>query len=337
MKLEPLNIPHFQLDIGKTVSVETTYQRFGQPLGEAPIVLVNHALTGNSQVTGENGWWNSLIGNGCVINTSEFTVLAMDIVGNGFSGNPNNLIENYRDWTLRDVAKVQVELLHRLEIDSLFAVIGGSLGGQLAWEFAVLDAVDIKHLIPIASDWKATDWLLANCRIQDSILNNSNRPIHDARLHAMTFYRTPQSFKDKFERSVNVELKMFNVESWLLHHGERLENRFKLSSYKLMNHLLTTGDVSKHFENFQEAVSNVSADIHLVAVDTDWLFLAEEIWETYVDLCAVRDNVTISEIKSIHGHDAFLIEYDQLQSILKPIFEKESYEHHDKHHLIWNR
>jgi len=130
---------------------------------------------------------------------------------------------------------------------------------------------------------------------------------------------------------------MYNIESWLLHHGKCLEERFQLASYKLMNHLLTTSDASKDHKNFIEAARAIYADIHLVSVDTDWLFLSEEIWETYVDLCSIRDNVTMSEIKSIHGHDAFLIEYAQLQAILKPIFELKDNEHHYKHHLVWNR
>lgn len=337
MNIKSFHILKFQLDIGKTVSVNTTYQLFGKPLGKAPIVLVNHALTGNSQVTGENGWWNSLIGANCVIDTNKFTVLAMDMPGNGFNGKEEHLIDSYRDWVLRDIAKLQVELCEELKITSLFAVIGGSLGGQLAWELAVLNAIEIRHLIPVAADWKATDWVLANCRIQDAILNNSNRPIHDARLHAMTFYRTPKSFKQKFERSINKELKMYNIESWLLHHGKSLEKRFKLASYKLMNHLLTTSDVTRGHTSFNEVAKTILGDIHLVAVDTDWLFLSEEIWETYVNLCAIKDNVTMSEIKSIHGHDAFLIEYTQLQAILKPIFELKDNEYNYKHHLIWNR
>ncbi len=91
-------------------------------------------------------------------------------------------------------------VLEELKIDKLFAAIGGSIGGALAWHLAVLKPNLIQNLIPIATDIKATDWVLGQCKVQDQILNNSSDPIHDARMHAMTFYRTPASFSAKFRR-----------------------------------------------------------------------------------------------------------------------------------------
>ncbi|WP_313791290.1 hypothetical protein [Lacinutrix neustonica] len=81
--------------------------------------------------------------------------------------------------------------LQKLKINKLYAIIGGSVGGGLAWELAALKPDLATHLIPVATDWKATDWLIANCHIQDAILNHSNTPLEDARMHAMTLYRTP--------------------------------------------------------------------------------------------------------------------------------------------------
>src|SRR5688572_19294585 len=92
------------------------YQVFGQPIGTAPVVLVNHALTGNSQVTGENGWWNQLIGENKIIDTELYTVIAFNIPGNGFDGNPENLIQNYKDFTTRYIAKLFWKGLNSLNI-----------------------------------------------------------------------------------------------------------------------------------------------------------------------------------------------------------------------------
>ena len=97
----------------------------------------------------------------------------------------------------------------------MFAVIGGSVGGGLAWELAALKPNLIEHLIPIASDWKSTDWIIANCFIQETILNNSDQPLEDARMHAMTLYRTPESLTSKFKRTKRIKVS-FNVESWLI-------------------------------------------------------------------------------------------------------------------------
>ncbi|MDI1257604.1 MAG: alpha/beta fold hydrolase [Flavobacterium sp.] len=316
--LKKIDIFKFELLSGKHINIELCYQVFGQEIGTAPVILVNHALTGNSDVAGENGWWSALIGKNKTIDTDHYTVIAFNIPGNGFDNKPENLISNYKDFTIRDVALIFWEGLYLLKIESLFAVIGGSLGGAVAWEIAALQPNKVKHLIPVASDWKATDWLVANVKVQDSILNNSDNPVGDARQHAMLLYRTPQSFNQKFQRQR--QGSNFNIENWLSNHGEKLKNRFRLSSYKLMNHLLKTIDITESRTDFQTLAQTIDANIHLVAVATDALFIADETRETYEILKAVKQNIFYHEIKSIHGHDAFLIEYEQLSAFLKPIF-----------------
>ncbi len=305
---------------GKTNSINLSYQLFGKPLHEAPVVLVNHALTGNSNVTGENGWWNDLIGEDKTIDTNQYTVLAFNIPGNGYDEEQKNLIKNYKEFSARDIAEIFAIGLDRLNINNLFAAIGGSVGGGLAWELATIRPNLIEHLIPIAADWKSTDWLIANCFIQDSILNNSSKPLYDARLHAMTLYRTPKSFANKFNRTKRKE-DFYNVESWLNYHGKTLKDRFQLSAYKMMNQILRTIDITNHQDNFVEVVSSIKSNIHIITIDSDLFFKADENWDTYVELKSIKSNVTIGEIKSIHGHDAFLIEYNQLVNLLQPIFQ----------------
>ena len=298
-------------------SLNLSFQIFGQALNTAPIVLVNHALTGNSQVIGTNGWWNILIGENRTINTDKYTILAFNVPGNGFD---DVLIENYQDFNARDVAKLFLEGIKTLKIEQLYAIIGGSVGGGIAWEMVALEPKITQHLIPIASDWKSTDWLIANCFLQEQILKNSHKPIEDARIHAMLCYRTPESFKAKFQRTTNEELAIFNVESWLNHHGTKLQKRFQLSAYKMMNQLLKTIDITRNSDSFEEIVSKIEANIHIVGIDSDLFFTARENRETFEELKKLDKKVTYGEIKSIHGHDAFLIEYKQLHNLLKDIF-----------------
>ena len=152
-KIEKIILSHFVAENGKIQkNFPLFYQTFGQPIGKAPIVLVNHAATGNSEVTGENGWWKDLIGENKTIDTNDFTIIAFNIPGNGFDGLKENLIPNYTDYTARDVAKIFWRGLEQLQIETLFAVIGGSLGGGIAWEMAALNPIGIENLIPIASD-----------------------------------------------------------------------------------------------------------------------------------------------------------------------------------------
>ena len=298
-------------------SLNLSFQVFGPELHTAPIVLVNHALTGNSHVVGENGWWNDLIGANKTIDTTKYTILAFNVPGNGFDG---FIIENYSDFNARDIARIFIEGIRFLEIKQLYAIIGGSVGGGIAWEMVALEPKITQHLIPIATDWKSTDWLIANCFLQEQILKNSSKLIEDARTHAMLCYRTPESFAAKFQRTTNEELAIFNVESWLLHHGEKLQKRFQISSYKMMNQLLKTIDITRNSDSFEEITSKIEADIHIIGINSDLFFTANENKATYEELKRYKNKVSYQEIVSIHGHDAFLIEYKQLHNLLQDIF-----------------
>ena len=314
-------IPQWGLQSGKTLTdVALSYQFFGPVIGNAPVVLVNHALTGNSNVGGYNGWWNTLVGEEKIIDTSYFTVIAFNIPGNGFDDNADNLIYNYKDFTSQDVARVFWLGLQKLGILQLHTIIGGSLGGGIAWEMAALEPEKVANLIPVATDWKATDWVVANTLVQDRILNNSVNPIADARLHAILLYRTPQSLQCRFNNTyIN---NAFAVEHWLTKHGKNLEERFTLPAYKLMNHLLKTINMAKD-GSFEAVAKTITAAIHIVAVDTDLLFTADETRKTYEALKQNGNEVYYNEIKSVHGHDAFLIEWEQLAEILAPVFQSD--------------
>ena len=301
-------------------NISITYQIFGLPLGTAPVVLVNHALTGNSLVAGTNGWWNRLIGDSLTIDTKKYTVLAFDIPGNGFDGNAQNLIHNYTDFSTRTVAQLFWKALEKLNISQLFCVIGGSLGGAIAWEMAFLKPNSIEVLLPIACNYKASDWLIGNALVQDSILNHSKNPIEDARMHAMLLYRTPESLQEKFQGKYNQNEKQYEVESWLKHHGEKLKNRFERASYKLMNHLLKTIGTHLSESDFETFLAKTNTEIHIISVDSDYMFTEKEQCETYQFIKKQYENIRYNTIKSIHGHDAFLIEFKQLHTILNRYF-----------------
>ncbi|MFH6965526.1 alpha/beta fold hydrolase [Flavobacterium sp. FlaQc-28] len=318
----PIIIQDFITESGALYSsLPLSFTLSGRPLHTAPIVMVNHALTGNAQVTGENGWWNDLVGEEKTIDTNKYTVLAFNVPGNG---NDSFIIENYQDFTTRDIARIFIKGLEALNIEQVFAIIGGSVGGGIAWEILALEPNITEHLIPIATDWKSTDWMIANCYLQEQILNNSSKPIEDARIHAMLCYRSPESFKEKFQRTTNQDLLIFNIESWLAHHGKKLQQRFQLASYKLMNQLLKTIDITRDSGDFETLMSKTKAAIHIVAINSDLFFTPKENLETYNELKKFKENVTYSEIDSVHGHDAFLIEYKQLDHLLADIFKAET-------------
>lgn len=316
MELKKLNIENYVSENGTSFNIELSYEVFGKPIGSAPIVLVNHALTGNSSVCGNHGWWNHIVGENKLIDLNKYTVLAFNFPGNGYDG---FFIRNYENLILRDIAKLILKGLEKLKIENLYAIIGGSIGGGLVWEIAAISPNVSENFIPIACDWKSSDWLLANTRLQKQILNNSSNPVHDARMHAMLCYRSPLSFQKKFARSKDSEI--FNVESWLLHHGKKLQQRFSLQSYKMMNHLLSTIDITRSGElKFEDIVSKIKGNIFIVSVDSDLFFTDYQNRETFYKACRIKDNIFFKTIKSVHGHDAFLIEFNQLNELLSNVF-----------------
>ena len=313
--ISPFNYKRFD---GGLQKISLSYQIFGKPIGVSPVILVNHALTGNSNVAGRNGWWNKLIGSNKIINTNKFTVVSFNIPGNGYDNIEENLIYNYKDFIAIDIAKIFSIGLKKLNIYKLYAAIGGSLGGGIVWELAILNPDLIKHIIPVASDCKSSDWLIANCFIQDSILNNSSKPLYDARIHAMTLYRTPESFNSRYSRE-KID-NIYSIEAWLNHHGKSLENRFKVQAYKSMNQLLKTIDITRGEDVLNELIKKITGNINIITIDSDLLFCSNENWKMYERIKKIKKNINIFEIKSEYGHDAFLIENEQMNDILNGIF-----------------
>ena len=321
-QLQVLPTLSFQLQNGLEQQLNVTYQLFGQALHQAPLIVVNHALTGNSQVAGETGWWNNLIGKNKVIDLNKFTVIAFNIPGNGFDGEDQNLIHNYKDFTTKDIATIYWKNLEQIGVNELFALIGGSLGGAIAWEMALLEPKKIKHLIPIATNIKASDWLIGNVHIQDSILNQQEHPLEKARMHAMLLYRTPESIQEKFNGVYDENKNCYAVEDWLNYHGDSLQKRFTLAAYKMMNHLLKTIGKELTATDLEQFSKTTTTAIHSIYVDTDYMFTAKEQLETAQSIAQQKEDAYIHCIQSIHGHDAFLIEYEQLNTLLQPIFKK---------------
>lgn len=321
-QLQVLPSISFQLQNGVDQQLNVTYQLFGQALHQAPIVLINHALTGNSQVAGEKGWWKSLIGENKVIDLNKFTVIAFNIPGNGFDKEDKNLIHNYKEYTTKDIATIYWKSLEQIGINELFALIGGSLGGAIAWEMALLEPKKIKHLIPIATNNKASDWLIGNVHIQESILNQQEQPLEKARMHAMLLYRTPESIHEKFKGTYNENKNCYAVEDWLNYHGDSLQKRFTLASYRMMNHLLKTIGKELTSKDLEIFAKTTTATIYSIYVNSDYMFTSKEQIETIQLIANHKRDTHLYSIQSIHGHDAFLIEYEQLNTLLQPIFKK---------------
>ena len=318
-KVKTISIANFTTASGSYYDkVKLHYQHFGRNYINAPVVLINHSLTGDANVAGSSGWWNEIVGPNLTIDTKTYAILAFNIPGNGVN---NYIIENYQDFHTGDIAEIFYKGLQVLGVEKLFALIGGSIGGGIAWEMAALYPSLTKNLIPVAADWKASDWIIANTFLQKRLLENSNDPIRDARIHAMLTYRTPASFSARFGRTKNLEKNIYNVESWLIHHGDKLFKRFLLKAYKTMNHLLASVDITRNGESIEKVIKSIESDIHLIAIDSDIFFTPEEDQKTFKIGRNLKKKIYYHELNSIHGHDAFLIENKAISKILRKIFK----------------
>ncbi len=316
MNKKKLNVLDVEILEGQ-IKVPLTYYKSGPEIGNAPIILINHPLTANAIFSGNDGWWNEIVGSGKVIDTNSFTVISFNIPGNGNDSFRWNSITKINTG---HIAELFINGLKKLEVFDLFAIIGGSIGGGISWEMVAISPELCKHLIPIASDWKSTDWVIANSFVQNRILKNSKDPLKDARMHAMLLYRSPESFSNRFSRSKNEKRNIFNIESWLLHHGKALKDRFTLKGYLTVNHLLGSINILRNNQNFDDLIEPITAKIHLISVDSDLLFIAKEDKITFDRLKKLNKECSYYEINSVHGHDAFLIENKQVESILSSIF-----------------
>ena len=317
-EIKTISILDFKTHSGAVFdSIKLYYQQFGKQIGTAPVVLVNHSLTGDSKLTGEGGWWNEMIGPDKIIDTNRYTVLGFNIPGNGVM---DQTFSNPEDFHAGDIAFLFLKGLHTLDIKFLHALIGGSIGGGIAWEMIAIEPKLCKFLVPVAADWKANDWIIANTFLQNRILKNSKKPLEDARIHAMLTYRTPQSFDSRFGRTKNQELEVYNIESWLMYHGDKLAKRFKLKAYQMMNHLLASVNIEREGKSLEDIIKKINAEIHLIAIDSDLFFTPGEDRKTFEIGKKIKKNIFYHELNSIHGHDAFLIENEKMARILAKIF-----------------
>lgn len=311
MQQKQLLIQHFRTKQGDILDVPLTYQCFGQPLHTAPIVFVLHALTGNSNVAGEEGWWKKIVGGKKPLDTERFTILCFNTPGNGYD---NFFFYPHLKITTADIASTFLLGLQQLNIQKLDVIIGGSIGGAIAWSMLVQKPDLARIFIPIATHFHTSDWLFAQGQVQDFLLQDDESGLEKARYHAMLCYRTPTSINERF-KNYKTQDGVRNSTEWLQHHGKALANRFQHQAYQLMNRLLMT------IENEEEDIRDISADIHLVAIDTDLFFTADDMKQTTKISFNSKKPPSYYEIKSVNGHDAFLMEYEQLEKILTHIIQ----------------
>jgi homoserine O-acetyltransferase len=331
----------FVTEGGATIPDPTiAYQTWGT-LNNAKdnVILVCHALTGNTAI---DEWFEGVFGEGKALDPSQYFIVCPNVLGScyGTSGptsiNPKT-DEPYRaDFpkvTIRDIIRLQQQLFNELGINAIELVIGGSMGGMQALEWCIMDERP-QSAVLIGMGEKHHPWAIGISHTQrQAIYNDPNwnegfyskdnppkKGLSLARMIAMNSYRHPSDFDEKFGRRRQDGQSQYEVESYLNYQGKKLVDRFDAVSYVRLTQAMDSHDIRRSRPRIKKTLAGLTIPITVVGIDSDMLYPPEECR----DLAKILSNARYEEISSPHGHDAFLIEFDQLNPIIKSLQSERS-------------
>lgn len=334
---------------GVLPDVRVAYETWGRlaPSGENA-VLVEHALTGDAHVVGDvgpghpsPGWWPGLIGPGAPLDTDRLFVVATNVLGGcqgttgpssaGPAGSPYG--GSFPFVTIRDQVAAEAALADALGVQRWHAVLGGSMGGMRALEWAAMFPGRVERALVLASTPYATADQVAWCQPQLLAIRSDpayrggdyydagDGPVTGmgiARRIAHTTYRHEAELDERFGRRVRPGEDplggggRFDIESYLDHHATKLTRRFDPNSYIVLTEAMNSHDIARGRGDLAQALRPFGGQLHVAGVTTDRLYplrLSEE-------LAAAKEGATLSVIESRHGHDGFLVETGQVGAVI---------------------
>ena len=350
-----------KLDCGKTLNdfslIYETYGRLNSEKSNA--ILICHALSGDHHAAGyysdedkKPGWWDSCIGPGKPFDTNKFFIVSLNNLGGckGSTG-PNSInketgLEYGPDFpivTVNDWVNSQKLLADYLEIDKWACVIGVSLGGMQALQWAISYPDKIKNSIIIAAAAKlsaqniafnevARQAIITDPEFHNGRYNDFNvvprRGLSIARMLGHITYLSDDSMRQKFGRDLR-EGKLnfgydidFQVESYLRYQAQAFVERFDANTYLLMTKALDYFDPAKEYSgDLSRAFKDTKSRFLVVSFTSDWRFSSSKSHEIVKSLIRARKNVSYSEIEANHGHDAFLMPIPEYLKVLRNFME----------------
>ena len=356
-ELQHLTLPEpLPLECGEVLQhVDIAWEAWGT-LNETKsnVILVCHALTGDqfagtdNPVTERPAWWPRLIGPGLPLDTDRFYVIATNVLGGcmGTTG-PASPGPDGKPWatrfpmiTIADMVRAQRAFITALGIDSLFCVIGGSMGGMQALEWTAQAPGKVFTAVPIAVAPRHSaqniafyevgrqaimadpDWIDGNY-IEAGV--KPRRGVAIARMAAHITYLSEVGLKHKFDRGLQDRDTQsftfdadFQVESYLRHQGKTFVDRFDANSYLYITRAMDYFDMAAaHGGRLSEAFRDTRTRFCLIAFSSDWHYPPESTREITRALIAAGAEVSHIEVETDKGHDAFFLEEPVFESALK--------------------
>jgi homoserine O-acetyltransferase len=300
------------------------------PEKDVPTVLLVHALTGSAQAGGADGWWEPLIGPGRAFDPAHYRLLCFNNLGSCY-GSSGPGVEGFPsspavDLTCLDISRAILLALDKLGIGRVHLTTGGSLGGMVTLTLAALAPERFERVLPLATTLAASAWVVGWNHVARQILrldpgypNNVGRGLEIARQLAILTYRAEPGLDVDQPRTGSDQsaAAAYPVQSYLEHQGRKLRNRFAVQAYELQLAAMDHHDLLQPLPgDTKPAISRVRASALVVDVDTDQLFTPAQAAALVQQLRSAGAQVERATVNSIHGHDAFLIEWETLEPIL---------------------
>lgn len=293
------------------------------------VIWVCHALTANHEI---HDWWAKLYGPKNIFDPEKYFIVCANNLGSPYgttSPDHENPVTKERygmsfpEFTLRDTAKAIVLLMDHLKIQSVHLLIGGSCGGNIALEIAFDQKERIKNLALLCSSAQEKPWTIAIHQSQRIALEGdpdfkNNKPnsgldgLKSARAFALPFYRTSLSMNSRQEENDLSKTSDFRASSYVTYQGNKFTTRFDAHCYYKLLNALDTHNIGRDQNSVEDALNKIIANTLVIGIDSDlFIPVAEQHF-----LTKHIPNAKYAEIKSMFGHDAFLIETEQIRQIL---------------------
>lgn len=331
------------LDLSEPITLESgctldhitvTYQTWGRRNSDqSNVILICHALTGDSNVADDDGWWTHYVGKSKVIDTSRFYVICMNVLGSckGTTGPASiNPITNkpygtdFPIVTIGDMVKVQKMTLDALGITQLYAIVGASMGGMQALEWTIQYPLMMKRCLLIATTSRLSTQALAfNTVGRKSILSNPTEGLSIARMIGHITYLSDESLNQKFGRRLQEKDDYgfsfstdFQIESYLSHQGQKILDEFDPISYIYLSKALSYFDLERTYSSLEQAFKRTQVHYFFIGISSDWIYPPKQSLEMVNMLVKLNKSVSYSLLESPYGHDSFLLPSIQLSSLI---------------------
>lgn len=310
-RLRTLRVARFALESGRVLEeVRQAYLLLGE-LSEARdnLVVIFHSLTGTADAA---DWWAEAVGPGKALDTTRWAVLCPNLLGScyGTSGLPADAAV-----TPRDMARLAARVVEALGVRSVALAAGGSLGGMVALEWAASFPALTRAVVAFAAPAAHTAQAIAFNHVQRTAirLGGPEQGLALARMAAMLTYRTAGELQERFGRERRGDGR-FQVQSYLDHQGEKLVRRFEAASYLALLDAMDAHDVGRGRGGEAAALRAFEGRLVGVGIPGDLLYAPEDV-RRWTDACGAE----YREILSDRGHDAFLLEGEQVGDILSDV------------------